>query len=329
MTDVDLRERLDGEHRDDVFEMVSELDVGDGIEVISDQDIDPHLIRYQIEEGYDLEWEYADPDAEPRELRITKRGELGDGELGTIDVRDLKPQRRHEALLQTFDELGAGEGFVLINDHDPKPLYYELRSMHGEIIDWTYRSKGEDGWQVEIQKTAESSAGNEDVVTQYDVREIPDGERASTIHHRYGMIPEGGTLEMILSDNSETLEQEFREQYGDSFSWEVVEENSEHFVVQITKREEDVEEESEDDETGIEVIDDLDVRSLPPAQRHELIFEAYANLDDGEGFVLINDHDPKPLYHQFETEEGPEFTWEYRQKEPGEFRVLIGKAAIA
>nr|WP_206536635.1 DUF2249 domain-containing protein [Halorubrum lipolyticum] len=63
-----------------------------------------------------------------------------------------------------------------------------------------------------------------------------------------------------------------------------------------------------------------------PAQRHEKIFEAYADLDDGEGFTLVNDHDPKPLYHQFDAEGGPEFRWEYRKRDPGEFRVLIGKA---
>nr|WP_233562781.1 DUF2249 domain-containing protein [Haloarcula sp. Atlit-120R] len=42
--------------------------------------------------------------------------------------------------------------------------------------------------------------------------------------------------------------------------------------------------------------------------------------------MLVNDHDPKPLYHQFDAEAGSEFRWEYRQKEPGEFRVLIGKS---
>jgi len=39
----------------------------------------------------------------------------------------------------------------------------------------------------------------------------------------------------------------------------------------------------------------------------------------------VNDHDPKPLYHQFDAEAGPEFYWEYRKRDPGEFRVLIGK----
>ena len=71
---------------------------------------------------------------------------------------------------------------------------------------------------------------------------------------------------------------------------------------------------------------ELDVRDLPPAQRHERIFEHYDGLSTGEGFVLVNDHDPKPLYHQFEAEAGPEFHWAYQKEQPGEFRVLVGKA---
>ncbi|MFC7116440.1 DUF2249 domain-containing protein [Natronoarchaeum sp. GCM10025703] len=76
------------------------------------------------------------------------------------------------------------------------------------------------------------------------------------------------------------------------------------------------------------ITDELDVRQFPPAKRHELIFESYEALQDGEGFVLINDHDPKPLYHQFEAEAGAEFRWEYQKKEQGEFRVQIGKSDI-
>src|SRR5690606_5235580 len=42
----------------------------------------------------------------------------------------------------------------------------------------------------------------------------------------------------------------------------------------------------------------LDVRSEPPARRHDLILSTYAELGPGDGFVLVNDHDPKPLYYQ-------------------------------
>ncbi|MFC7057267.1 DUF2249 domain-containing protein [Halovenus salina] len=75
------------------------------------------------------------------------------------------------------------------------------------------------------------------------------------------------------------------------------------------------------------LTEELDVRDLPPAQRHEKIFSTYTDLAVREGFVLINDHDPKPLYHQFEAETGDGFYWEYQQRDSGEFRVLIGKNA--
>jgi len=39
----------------------------------------------------------------------------------------------------------------------------------------------------------------------------------------------------------------------------------------------------------------LDVRPLPTAQRHTQIFQRFAGLPPGEAFILINDHDPKPL----------------------------------
>jgi uncharacterized protein (DUF2249 family) len=339
MTDIDLRDRPDGTHRDRLFEALEAADAGDELDVVAARDVDPHLVRYQIEHDRAVDWEYADPDAEPRKLRVTV-GDALDGALPTIDVRDLKPQRRHEALLETVDELGANEGFVLINDHDPKPLYHELGSMHGEVIDWDYASRGDGEWCVEIVKTDDSEADDDGVVTRYDVRDIPKEERHPTIHHRYGMIPDGGTMELVAPHEPRPLKREFRQQYGDTFTWDVVESEPGRCRVRITKAEDEDEggdrtpdEDGAAPSTGgdgeVDVVEELDVRDLPPAQRHERIFDAYADLTVGEGFVLVNDHDPKPLYHQFEAETGPEFRWEYRQKEPGEFRVLIGKTEAA
>ena len=70
----------------------------------------------------------------------------------------------------------------------------------------------------------------------------------------------------------------------------------------------------------------LDVRTLAPAQRHESIFMAYQALDVGAGFVLVNDHDPKPLRYQFEAEHPGEFTWDYLEAGPQVWRVRIGRA---
>mgnify|MGYP003496241024 FL=1 len=69
----------------------------------------------------------------------------------------------------------------------------------------------------------------------------------------------------------------------------------------------------------------LDIRTEVPRRRHELIFETYGKLGAGENFVLINDHDPKPLRYQFEAEHSREFSWAYLEEGPEVWRVRIGK----
>lgn len=77
--------------------------------------------------------------------------------------------------------------------------------------------------------------------------------------------------------------------------------------------------------TAAVVGGELDVRPLAPAQRHEQIFAAYDALPPGTAFVLVNDHDPKPLYYQFAAEHPGEFTWEYAESGPEVWRVGIGR----
>jgi uncharacterized protein (DUF2249 family) len=73
----------------------------------------------------------------------------------------------------------------------------------------------------------------------------------------------------------------------------------------------------------------VDVRSLPPAQRHAKIFELVAALGPGASFILVNDHDPKPLYYQLEAEHPKQFSWTYVERGPEAWRVDIGKIARA
>lgn len=69
----------------------------------------------------------------------------------------------------------------------------------------------------------------------------------------------------------------------------------------------------------------LDVRHLPPPQRHPLIFGTFERLKPGEWFELVNDHDPKPLYYQFAAERAGQFRWEYVEQGPEVWRVRIGR----
>lgn len=71
----------------------------------------------------------------------------------------------------------------------------------------------------------------------------------------------------------------------------------------------------------------LDVRTVPPPLRHPLILQTFESLAPGQGFTLVNDHDPKPLYYQFQAERPGEFTWEYLEQGPEVWRVRIGRVA--
>ncbi len=69
----------------------------------------------------------------------------------------------------------------------------------------------------------------------------------------------------------------------------------------------------------------LDVRILPPVQRHDTVFSTFDQLEPGSAFVLVNDHDPKPLYYEFLHEREGEFEWEYLEEGPSVWRVRIRK----
>lgn len=73
----------------------------------------------------------------------------------------------------------------------------------------------------------------------------------------------------------------------------------------------------------------VDVRSLVPAERHRKIFELVNQLAPSASFVLVNDHDPKPLYYQLEAEYPKQFSWDYLERGPDVWRVEIGKLAAS
>lgn len=69
----------------------------------------------------------------------------------------------------------------------------------------------------------------------------------------------------------------------------------------------------------------LDVRVIPPRQKHPAIFAAFDALAAGDHFVLVNDHDPVPLRHQFNFERAGQTGWEYLEQGPELWRVKISK----
>lgn len=67
----------------------------------------------------------------------------------------------------------------------------------------------------------------------------------------------------------------------------------------------------------------LDLRPLPPAERHRTIFVQLDELAPGEVLELVNDHRPTPLRYELEATRVGQFRWEDGDDGPERFTARI------
>lgn len=75
-----------------------------------------------------------------------------------LDVRALAPPRRHPLIFQVFDQLGPGQALELINDHDPRALYYQFAAERPGQFTWQYLQQGPEVWRVRIGRAPSAPA---------------------------------------------------------------------------------------------------------------------------------------------------------------------------
>jgi len=67
-----------------------------------------------------------------------------------LDLRDIVPGEHQSQVAYVFHQLTSGESILLVNDHDPKPLLSQFRSVLGDRFFWDYLQAGPKIWQVQI-----------------------------------------------------------------------------------------------------------------------------------------------------------------------------------
>jgi regulator of cell morphogenesis and NO signaling len=87
-----------------------------------------------------------------------------------IDVTKMEPRLKHPAIFNAFDQLDEGESIILHNDHDPKPVYYQLLGLKGNCFTWAYKVKGPQIWEVEIKKSMADSQETIGMMVRKDIR---------------------------------------------------------------------------------------------------------------------------------------------------------------
>ncbi|HUC83253.1 MAG TPA: iron-sulfur cluster repair di-iron protein [Flavisolibacter sp.] len=147
-----------------VFSKFDALPAGDAFLLVNDHDPIPLFYEMKAERGEVFDWIKVENGPEVWQVQIVKKSSAEqkkfNQEMNTIVAEDvpvlnvtlIEPKLKHPTIFQHFDALKPGEAFQLLNDHDPKPLYYQLIAERGNVFTWTYLEKGPQHWQVQIQK---------------------------------------------------------------------------------------------------------------------------------------------------------------------------------
>lgn len=98
-----------------------------------------------------------------------------------LNVTLLEPKQKHPTIFVRFDALADGESLTIHNDHDPKPLYYQLLGERGNIFVWEYLEQGPETWKVKITKRL--SPESEETLGQITAKDL----NKARIFKKYGL----------------------------------------------------------------------------------------------------------------------------------------------
>jgi uncharacterized protein (DUF2249 family)/hemerythrin-like domain-containing protein len=117
---------------------------------------------------------------------FTPQHATGEAEVVTLDLRPMPPFQRHERIFALWHDLKPGQVLRIVNDHDPKPLYYQFSAEYEGEFKWSYRVCGPVDWEVDIVRVKET--------TSSALREKVDRALASI---RPYLVADGGDVELI------------------------------------------------------------------------------------------------------------------------------------
>lgn len=285
---------------------------------------DPKPVYYQLVDmrGNVFSWEYLQQGPEWWDIRVTRTvpEHLSEGGTFVLNVPAIAPPSKHAAIFQVFDSRSPGESFIIHNDHDPKPLYHQLSETRGDTFEWEYLQEGPEWWNIRITVKPISKAGEQIII----VPQLEPRLKHPTIFGTFENLSPGESFIIRNDHDPKPVYYHLMDQHGDVFTWEYLTEGPYWWNIRVTRKAESATP-SRDQNHAVgateapqfgsnEIV--VDVPSLEPRLKHPTIFKTFDSLKAGESMIIHNDHDPKPVYYQLQSERGDVFTWEYLQEGP-------------
>jgi len=182
-----------------IFARFDELSGGENLIIHNDHDPKPLYYHLLSERGNIFTWEYLEDGPELFRIKISKNKEAmpeqeevekfnepenlasASEKENILNVSIIEPKLKHPTIFVRFDELVAGESLTIHNDHDPKPLYYQLLGERGNIFTWEYLEEGPDLWRVKISKKL--SGEDDETLGEIAVKDL----RKAEVFKKYGL----------------------------------------------------------------------------------------------------------------------------------------------
>lgn len=142
-----------------IFQRIDQLQGGECLILHNDHDPVPLRYHLEAEQGDAFGWEYLEEGPELWKVKITRR--ITDGPAGggnDLDVTKLAPRDKHTTIFSRYQALRPGTNLTIHNDHDPKPLYYQMQGEMGDVFTWEYLEQGPTWWRVKITKRPEGGS---------------------------------------------------------------------------------------------------------------------------------------------------------------------------
>ena len=237
-------------------------------------DHDPRPLRFQLEDlrGNVFSWEYLEQGPELFRIKITKNKLDRKVDDNILDATLLHPSVKHQTIFQRFDALKPGESFMLHNDHDPRPLRFQLEDLRGNVFSWEYVEQGPDLFRIKITKnnlvTAESEPAKAATVKEniLNVTALEPKMKHPTIFVKFDELKPGESLTIHNDHDPKPLYYQLLGERGNIFTWEYLEQGPQLFRIKITKRPE-----GEGEETLGEIVA-KDLRRAEVFKKYDLDF---------------------------------------------------------
>lgn len=240
-----------------IFQVFDDLQEGESLVIHNNHDPLPVYHQLINMRGDVLSWEYLQEGPEWWDIRVTKKPRAAQqyfrtkqGEI-VLNIPAIEPKLKHPTIFKVFDHIQENDSFVIHNDHDPKPVYYQLLGERGDTFKWEYLQEGPEWWDVRITKYAATQTSTEKETPTVnnepsqtasskeriiDVPSIEPKLKHPTIFQVFDELKAGESLIIHNDHDPKPVYYQLLGERGDVFIWEYLEQGPEWWDVRVTKK---------------------------------------------------------------------------------------------